>query len=229
MLGVIGFAAAIIAILVFVASFWRAYPRLDKNTSFPFLTAFLMLASVMALSMIGVLSDNIETLQSFIIVIDVVLIIATGFLLSILLPIKNPIVMTLLTVLAGMLLVLRIVHEPSTATIEDGILHFNLEGGTRFVLMAGLFGIWFPASYVVARKAIATVHLEYLSGIIGLAYVMLVVSAGIFFAARTHGMIIISFSALVVTFLSIAGCNIALSRLAKISFTQKGHHHAGRK
>lgn len=228
MLGAIGFISAFVAIILFVVSFHYAFPRLPRNVSYPFTIAFMMLAGVMALAAVAVLIDKPDILESTIITIDVVLLIATGFLLSVLLPIKHPIIITLLAVLAGLALATRVFNAPLTAVINDGILYFNLEGGVRMAVMAGLYGIWLPASYVVARRSIEITNLREFHEIIVLAYMMLVVSAGVFFAARTEGMIIASFGALVVAFISIAGFNVVLKRIADSQVLLKGRSHAKR-
>ncbi len=225
MLGVIGFISAFFAILLFVASFRYAYPRLDRSVALSFTSAFMMLASIMAFAAIALLIDNPETLKSTIIAIDIVLLIATGFLLNILLPIKNPLILTLLAVVAGLAIAARVTSEP-TAVISEGILYFNIEGSMRLIMMAGLFGVWFPASYIVARQAVKTVAAEQFHRIIELAYIMLTISAGIFFAARTQNMILASFGALVVTFVSITGFNVMLKRITDMMLSKKRRRHA---
>lgn len=222
MLGVIGFISAAIAIALFIFSYRRAYPRVDARTSSPLVIGLSLLMIVMVFcAFIVSQASTGQYLAPMILTIDVIMLIATGFMLSILLPGNSKLLTILLIVFMALVIGYRAYTLPPTAYVLDGILYFNLEGAARTLLMIAILGIWYPALHIAGSRAAQTLSLPGLSTVLALGYFMLAVATAAFFSTTQRSMIIATFGGLVLTFISIAAINIFALRLSHLT-SRKG-------
>lgn len=216
MLGVIGFLSAAGAIIAFLWSVKVAFPRLDPTTSHAFTTAFSMLACVMLLSAITLIVGQDTDIRPLILAIDVVMLTATGFLLSILVNLRNPLLLSMLAVIAGLVVSVRAFTLLPESTIDNGILFFNLTGAVRTVFMATILGIWLPAVVLVGKRAAQTMNVPGLENVFMLAYFMLAAITACFFSTSDRRMVIATFGALILVFVGLAVVNLQVARLGKV-------------
>lgn len=214
MLGLIGFFTAAASIIFFVQSFKKTFTNLDKKTMLAFTTAFSMLASVMILC--GVISarQDPETTRTLILAVDVVMLVATGLLLTIFVKLESH-TLTALSVVAGLLVGARAFLEPIVAKTADGILYFNLSGAPRAVLLALILGIWLPAAAIAASRAARTVAVSGLANLMTAAYIMLTVITAVLFSSQQRPIIIGTFGLLVAIFFVLGLANITLGKMQK--------------
>lgn len=211
MLGVIGFTAAAIVITSFVWSASRAYIGVDTFRFSFFKLAFGLLAAAMLVWAVVVLRNDTLVTKELMLAADALLLAATICMVVVAtgpLPIY---LYTLFGVASALLLGYRAYMETSAAYVQDGLLYFNLEGASRFVVV-GIFAlIWLPAAMFFASKiARSDPLLRRRQLTLQLYFVALVAVFGVFAKARRPEAIIWLFVMIVALFLVMASFNLAL-------------------
>jgi hypothetical protein len=213
-LGFIGFIIAALLVGSFAVSFYKYFPSLRQHSRYSFTAAFALLATSLAVWGVAPLLNNASATPAIVFAGDALLLLGTGYLLSA--QFKASTLWMLLPALIGaVILTLRgFVLEPGAA-VQDGILHFNLEGEARIVLIAILAFVWMPLGTRITQHAVISKGLPQFKGLIAIVFITSLVFAATFIAARKTEIIIATFAALAFTFLLLAVLPFAIDKVAK--------------
>ncbi len=203
MLGFIGFSIAAILVGLFAFSFNRYFQTLSFHTRHTFVSAFILLALALFVWGFAPLINIPSVTTALVFAGDALLILGTGYLISA--QLKMPSLWLLVVAVVGVaILTLRAFVFQPAAFVQDGILHFNLEGEARLVILAILAFIWMPLGIRVTQLAVRSKGAVQFSGLIALVFIAALIFAALFIAARQTEIIIASFAALAFSFLVLA-------------------------
>lgn len=225
MLGFIGFLIAAIIIGWFAVSFYRSFAELAFRQRTYFTVAFMLLGVALLVWGMAPLLDDAESTAMIVFIGDVLLLIGTGFLLEAQFS-RFSLLSVIVMSLAGSALIgaRAFIFEPA-ATVQNGILHFNLEGEPRIMLLALLAFIWVPLGTRITQLAVQSKGLVQFGGVIALAFIISLVCAAVFIGARQEVMIIASFTALAFSFLILSFIPLLINRYSLVIADQKRNHH----
>ena len=212
MLGFIGFLIAAGIIGCFAVTFYRSFHELGFRQRTYFTVAFLLLAIALLVWGIAPLTGNSPSVPMIVFMGDVLLLIGSAFLLEAQFR-KFSIVSVVAVALAGAAILgaRAFIFEPA-ATVQGGILHFNLEGEPRILILALLACIWMPLGTRITQLAVRAKGLPEFRGVIAVAFIVSLVCAAAFIGTRQTTMIIASFAALSFSFLILAFIPPLISR-----------------
>ncbi|GEM_PF-2175577 len=212
MLGFIGFLIAASIIGWFAISFYRSFGELAFRQRMYFTIAFLMLGLALLVWGMAPLIHDPVSIPMIVFMGDVLLLVGTGFLLEAQFR-KFSILSVVAVTLAGAAILgaRAFIMEPA-ATVQDGILHFNLEGAPRMIVLAILAFVWMPMGTRITQMAVLTKGLPQFGGVIALAFIISLICAAVFIGARQTPMIIGSFAALAFSFLILSFIPLLINR-----------------
>lgn len=216
MLGFIGFTIIAIILAGFSLSFYKSFPHLRPQAREHFTIAFTLLAfAFLGWGLAPLLHD--ATVTKYVVLIgDVLLVLGTGFLISAQFIRSHDWFTILIAVLGAVLIVLRTFAFPSHASVQDGLLLFNLSGVARYVTIGILAFVWMPLGARITQLALASHSASRFSGAVVLVYVASLASAAVFLVATRHEIIILSFAVLAFTFLMLAILPLIINKYQKV-------------
>ncbi|HMS93180.1 MAG TPA: hypothetical protein PKD28_02210 [Candidatus Saccharibacteria bacterium] len=215
MVGFIGFLIAAIIIGWFAVSFYRSFNELAFRQRAYFSVAFLMLAAALFVWGIAPLLNNEATTPFIVFVGDVLLLIGSGFLLEAQFKRFSAISIVAMSLIGAIIIGMRaFIYEPA-AFVQNGILHFNLEGEPRILILALLAFLWMPLGTRITQLAVQSKGLNQFSGVIAVAFIVSLVCAAVFIGARQDLMVIASFAALAFSFLILSFIPSLINRYSR--------------
>lgn len=232
MLGAVGFFAAALAVGWFAYSYKKSYPGVVHRVSLPVVSAYTILCFVMLLLSVSftLIDNGFVGINTVILIVDALMFASTVLFLGVIFPwFQKPFGIAISTFVVGTLLAIRATVYFPTAFIENGIMHFGLEGEPRFILLGALLFVWLPATVIAARHALRSLGLSHLKQLFGFGYLTLVLFSATFFSARQEIMVILTFVMMIALFAILGLANMLVRNVkpAINSTHSKGHH--GRK
>lgn len=225
MLGAIGFLVAAFSVILFTTTFNRAFPLPNKRTNEAFAYALYSLAAALVLwGAATFFNDKIFTKEA-IYAGELLLAAGSVAMLNVIAPL-DALDNMLATLVAGLALVYRQTSVPMTAYVQNGLLHFNLQGGFRSVVLIAFLVIWFPAMFMLARRVCQVFpQLAAIQSSILLYFTSLTFLTALFLSARRDGMIIAQFIGVIVLFLLGAFFNERMGKI--VSEKAPANHRKG--
>ena len=215
MLGFVGFFIAAIIISLFAISFYVSFKELLMNQRQSFAGAFLLLGLALFVWGFAPLINNPDVTVALVFAGDALLILGSGLLINA--QFKFPklwLVISLADTCAALLTTRAFVYPPA-AFVQDGLLHFNLEGVPRYVVVALLAFVWMLLGTRITQLAVRSRRVPQFGGAIALIYIVSLVCAALFISARQNVMIVASFAALAFTFLVLACIPLLITRYSR--------------
>ena len=217
MLGFIGFTIAALIVSFFAISFYSSFKNLNVRQRQLFSGAFLLLGlALFTWGFVPLLNSEAWTIP-LIFAGDTLLVIGTAFLVAAQTKVPQLWLTVLLAVLATAILTARAYVSTPEAFVQNNILHFNLEGTARYIVIALLAFVWVPFGTRITQLAVRSTGANRFGGAIATIYLTSLICAALFISARQEVMIIASFTALAFTFLVLAFIPPLITRYAKIS------------
>jgi hypothetical protein len=212
MVGVIGFFVAAFSVILFAETFNRAFPLPQKRFNDTFAFAMYLLAGAFILWAVTVYVDLPDFTNVALPIGEAFLGAATLAMLNLLYPLGgwgNAMVAMLL----GFSVVYRQAYIEVTAFVKDGLLHFNLQGGLRFVILALVLLVWLPALLMLVRRVVAIFPaLLPFRATFSYLFTLLALATALFLSARRPVMIGIFFVAIIALFLLGSASNTLASK-----------------
>ncbi len=216
MLGFIGFTIAALIISFFAISFYVSFKNLNIRQKQLFSGAFLLLGlALLTWGFIPLLNTE-ASVAPLIFAGDALLIIGTCFLIAAQTKAPQLWLTIVLAIGATALLTARAYVTTPEAFVQNDILHFNLEGTARYVVIALLAFVWVPFGTRITQLAVRSTGELRFGGAIATIYLMSLICAALFISARQEAMIIATFAALSFTFLILSFIPILIKRYTKI-------------
>jgi len=226
MLGFIGFLIAAVIISFFAVSFYTSFKDLNLRQRQLFTAAFLLLGLALLTWGVAPLVNMPEVTSPLVFAGDVLLVAGTCFLVAAQSRIPRVWLTVVLATFAAVVLTARAYYFEPTAFVENGLLHFNLEGAPRYLVVAMLAFVWMPLGARITQLAVRSKGVPQFSGVVALVYVTSLLSAAMFIGARQQAAIIGTFAVLCFTFLILAIIPLLITKYTRI--TRKGKAHAGK-
>ncbi|MDB5166514.1 MAG: hypothetical protein JWM37_586 [Candidatus Saccharibacteria bacterium] len=226
MIGLIGFILAALSIGAFGASVNGAFPAASPSARYHFSLALYLLAAAMVLWGVTVAVNDPSVTDMLFIATDILMATATLVLIRTVFY-GGRLVITVLATFVAVLVAYRATTVPTTAFIEDGLLHFNLQDGLRTTLLGTLLLVWLPIMLTLARRFGAVSRFEWVTPVLTLQYSLLVFATAMFMSARRPWVIVSLFGMMIVLFVVATVFNRSLSQIPAAVPQKKGKkHHA---
>jgi hypothetical protein len=226
-LGFIGLMIAAIVVSLFARSFYKSFPVLRHHTRSSFTAAFLLLALALFVWAFVPFINKPDVTMYLVFAGDALLLLGTGYLITA--QFKAPSLWMLVVAVAGVAIItLRAFVYKPTAFVQDGILHFNLEGEPRLILLAILAFLWVPLGTRITQLAVRSKGLPQFSGVIAAVFVLSLIAAALFISARQTPIIVSSFAVLAFTFLMLAIIPLLLTKISHLHVNKQKEHTHGK-
>ncbi len=214
MLGFVGFITFAITVVLYALYSYKIY-KIDSATKSSFLAAFCLLA-IAGLLWATTFLVSANYVPRVVFASDVVLLVATGFMLNIFFPLMKSTWRIVLAVsLMAAAIYLRAFDYQSTAFVEGGLLHLNLTTAQSLFIGLPFLAIWLPAFVKVAEKITYNPKLRSLRLPISFAFMLAVLLNGVFLSAKQTVVIVTSFASIILIFIYLIGINRILSHMSK--------------
>lgn len=219
MIGTIGFVSAGLVIASFAWTSNHAYRSIPGAYRTPFVTAYGLLATTMFVWAAATLATTDATLlRALMLSTDCLLILGTGFCLTILFEdMRRWWELSLFGVTGSLLIGMRAFFYPPQAFVANGLLHFNLTLSQLYIILGAMLFIWLPASYMIAVLATREARLAPLRKPLSFFFGSLVLFSAAFITAHKNVMIIGLFAGVVALFALGTYVNIVIMRPVKRS------------
>ena len=214
MLGFVGFMTFSVIVILYTLYSNKIY-KIDTVTKNSFLAAFglLALAGLLWATTFLVPANFVPRV---VFASDVVLLVASGFMLNISFPLMKStwrIVLAICVMTAA--IYLRAFDYPSTAFVDGGLLHLNLNTAQSLLIGLPFLAIWLPAFVKVAEKITSNPQLRSLRLPISFAFMLAVLLNGVFLSAKQTTIIITSFASIILIFIYLVVINRTLGYVSK--------------
>jgi hypothetical protein len=222
MLGVVAFVISALLIAGYVRSANRLFGSLPVKRLGSFLSAFALLAATCAVWAGAILAG--DNTPSFVFIGDILLLLATAYMLDVAVGFsRSPWAVALLATLAACLLLVRGVMMPSTAYVENGLLHFDLSQAAALTVAIPVLAIWLVGGAKLFYDAFWQKRMEQLRAIHIVFYSMSILTICYFLTAVRPLIIILSFLTVMIIFAGLCITNeVTIRSLQKLA---KGERH----
>ena len=202
-MAILGFTILAILIALYAYTSGRLFSSLATRGASLYIASFYCLSTAVFIWLLAsIVGDNTSL---FIFAADIMLLIASGLMLSITVNFRQyPYAVPIAGLVATLLLTARAFIEPSASYIDNGLLHFNLSLTASLAIGALLFICWLPAGYIALRPVVRT-----LGGNVFFIYTSAILMTCFFIASVKPLMIIVSFIGIIFMFLALIVTNIA--------------------
>lgn len=219
-MAILGFTSLAILIALYAYTSGRLFSSLATKGASLFVAAFYCLSSAVFIWLVAALVGNNTGL--FIFAADILLLIASGLMLAIAVDFKrDPWLIPLVGLFATLFLTARAYVEPSTAYIDNGLLHFDLSPVAALIVGSVLLVCWLPAGYI-ALKSVMNVA----GNSVFFLYTSAVLMTCFFIASTKPTMIITSFLGINFMFLLLIIVNAIAVRILQKTVKHTGVKHA---
>lgn len=219
-MAILGFTTLAVLIALYAYTSGRLFSSLATKGASSFVAAFYCLSSAVFIWLIAAVVGNNTGL--FVFAADILLLIASGLMLSIVVDFKrDPWLMPLVGLFAALFLTARAYIEPSTAYIDNGLLHFDLSPVAALIVGSVLLVCWLPAGYVTLKSVMNTV-----GNSVFFLYTSTVLMTCFFIASTKPATIITSFLGIIFMFLFLIIVNAIVMRILQKTTKHTGVKHA---
>jgi len=223
MIGSIGFSVGALAVGIFAVTAHRAYRSLSPRNLSLFCSAFGMLAVAMVVWAFAATDYSDQTISTLLFASDALLISATICMALTLVKSASPLFYVAGAAIGSLLLALRFEYYPPTGFVRDGLLHFNLHGGVRTILIGLFVFVWLMAMIRVAQQITRNATLAPLRSALIINFAAIVAAVALFLSARRSSIIISLFIVIVGLFLTLSAINVLLQRIPRSTVPATKH------